>query len=336
MTDQMPPPAPGAYVWTEDGYKWVPAAEAPQPPPTPPPPPAMVHSGDGYTWRPTGSPPAPVPPDSIHRGGSSSQQRRGGLAGGLVAAVVGFLKYGLVLLKFGKLGGTAISFVISVFIFAGLFGWQFGVGALLLIAVHESGHMIFAWAEGLKVSAPIFLGPFGALVTTRGFRDARQEAVVAIGGPVVGTIAAGACYVFAEALTPGSTRYLFLALAYFGFLVNLFNMIPMSPLDGGRVAGAVSKWANVAGIAILAVVLAGYYLSGAFVNPFLVLILLIGIFTTVNRFQHAKRGQEPPPLPARTRVSIGAAYLGLLLVCIVGMSVAHSALLNAGIGQQIV
>lgn len=336
MTQQMPPPAPGAYVWTEDGYKWVPDTEASQPPPTPPPPPAMVPSGDGYAWRPAGSPPAPVSPDSIHGAPAGSQQRRGGLAGGLIAAVIGFLKYGVFLLKFGKLGGTAISFIISVFIFAGIFGWQFGVGALLLIAVHESGHMIFARAEGLKVSAPIFLGPFGALVTTKGFRDARQEAIVAIGGPVVGTIASGACYVFAESLTPGTTQYLFLALAYFGFLVNLFNMIPMSPLDGGRVASAVSKWANVAGIAVLAVVLAGYYLSGAYVNPFLVLILILGVFSTVGRFQRAKRGQEPPPLPARTRITIGLAYLGLVLVCLVGMSVAHSALLNAGIGQQIV
>ncbi len=333
MTDQMPPPPAGAYVWTPDGYKWMPAADAPPPPPAPAP---LVPSGEGYTWRPAGSPAVPVSPDSIHRAPTSNQQRRGGLAGGLIAAVIGFLKWGVVLLKFGKLGGTAISFVISVFIFAGIFGWQFGIGALMLIAVHESGHMIFARAEGLKVSAPIFLGPFGALVTTRGFRDARQEAIVAIGGPVVGTIASGACYVFAESLTPGNTRYLFLALAYFGFLVNLFNMIPMSPLDGGRVASAVSKWANVAGIAVLVLVLAGYYLSGAYVNPFLVLILIIGVFSTVGRFQRAKRGQEPPPLSARTRVAIGVAYLGLLLVCLVGMSVAHSALLNAGIGQQIV
>ncbi len=333
MTEQMPPPPAGAYVWTPEGYKWMPAADAPPPPPAPAP---LVPSGEGYTWRPAGSPAPAMTPDSIHRAPTGNQQRRGGLAGGLIAAVIGFFKYGLVLLKFGKLGGTAISFIISVFIFAGIFGWQFGVGALLLIAVHESGHMIFARAEGLKVSAPIFLGPFGALVRTKGFRDARQEAIVAIGGPVVGTIASGACYVFAESLTPGTPRYLFLALAYFGFLVNLFNMIPMSPLDGGRVASAVSKWANVAGIAVLVVVLAGYYLSGAYVNPFLVLILIIGVFSTVGRFQRAKRGQEPPPLPARTRVAIGVAYLGLVLVCLVGMSVAHSALLNAGIGQQIV
>jgi Zn-dependent protease len=271
----------------------------------------------------------------MHRA-PGGQQRRGGLLGGLIAALVGVLKYGFVLLKFGKLGGTALSFVISVFIYVGIFGWQFGIGALLLIAVHESGHMIFARAQHLKVSAPIFLGPFGALVSSAPFRDARQEAIVAIGGPVVGTAAALLCFVFAQSLSAGTTRNLFLALAYFGCLVNLFNMIPMSPLDGGRVASAVSKWANVVGIGVLVLVIAGYYASGASVNPFLVLILLFGIFSTVGRFRRAKSGAEPPPIAASTRLAIGVAYVSMLIVCAVGMSVAHSALLNVGVGQQIV
>lgn len=330
------PPAPpeGRYEWTPDGYRW----QIGPPAVTSPPPPPLVPSGsaDGYTWRPQGGA-SPLPPDSVHTTPArTQQQRRGGLLGGLLAAVFGFLKYGLVLFKFGKLGGTAISFVISIFIYVGIFGWQFGIGALLLIAVHESGHMLFARAQHLQVSAPIFLGIFGALVTTRGFRDARQEAIVAIGGPVVGTAAALLCYVFAQSLGGGHTRNLFLALAYFGCLVNLFNMIPMSPLDGGRVASAVSKWANVVGIGVLVLVLAGYYASGASVNPFLVLILLVGVFSTVSRFRRAGRGAEPPPISTSTRLAVGVAYAGLLIVCAVGMSVAHNALLEVGVGQQIV
>lgn len=334
MTDQIDPPAPGAYQWTPDGYRWIPRPVSSDTPP--PPPPALVPSGDGYTWRAAGAAPGALTPTSARPASTGTQQRRGGLVGGLIAAVVGFLKWGAVLFKFGKLGATFISFLVSVLIYIGIFGWQFGVGALLLIAVHESGHMIFARAEGLKVSAPIFLGPFGALVTTKGFRDPRQEAVVAIGGPIVGTAAALLCYVFAQSLSPGYAHYLFLALAYFGCLVNLFNMLPMSPLDGGRVASAVSKWANVAGIALLAVIVAGSYASGNHVNPFLVLILLIGIYSTWGRFRRARRGQEPPPLPARTRIGIGLAYATLVIVCAVGMSVAHSALLNVGYGQPIV
>lgn len=333
MSQQPPPPPDGAYVWTADGYRWMPAAQSPPPPPAPA---ALVRPAGGYTWTPDGQPAPPLAPSSVHRAPATSQQRRGGLAGGLIAALLGFLKYGLVLLKFGKLGGTAISFALSLLIYVGIFGWQFGVGALLLIAVHESGHMLFAAAQRLKVSAPIFLGPFGALVTTPGFRDARQEAIVAIGGPVVGTAAALLCFVFAQSLSAGHTHNLFLALAYFGCLVNLFNMIPMSPLDGGRVASAVSKWANVAGIAVLVLVIGGYYASGAAVNPFLLLILLFGVYSTVGRFRRAREGKEPPPIPASTRVTIGLAYAAMLVVCAVGMSVAHSALLSAGVGQQIV
>ncbi len=296
----------------------------------------MVSTGDGYTWRPDGAIAPPISPSSIHQAPSRTQQRRGGLAGGVLAALAGLFKYGFVLLKFGKLSGTFISFGLSLLIYIGLFGWQFGLGAILLIAIHESGHMLFARAQRLPVSTPFFLFGFGAVVTTKGFRDARQEAIVAIGGPVVGTAAALLCYLFALSLPEGQTRYLFLALAYWGCLINLFNLIPMSPLDGGRVASAVSKWANVAGIGVLLVLIAGYTATGSPLNPFLVIILLFGIYSTVGRFRRARTGQDPPPPAPHVRLAIGLAYAAILVISVVGMSAAHSTLLSHGIGQQIV
>ena len=325
MADQTPPSgATGEYGWT------------PPPAASPPPPPALIRSGDGYSWHPEGNPPPAISPASIHRAPSHSQQRRGGLAGGILAAVAWLFKSGFVLLKFGKLSGTFISFGLSLLIYIGLFGWQFGLGALLLIAIHESGHMLFARAQRLPVSAPFFLFGFGAVVTTRGFRDARQEAIVAIGGPVVGTAAALLCYLFALSLPEGHTRYLFLALAYWGCLINLFNLIPMSPMDGGRVASAVSRWANVAGIGVILLLIAGYSVSGAPLNPFLVIILLFGIFSTVGRFRRGRAGLDPPPLSSHVRLAIGLAYVAMLVISAVGMSAAHSTLLSHGIGQQIV
>jgi Zn-dependent protease len=314
-----------------DSSGWVPPTAPP-----PPPPPTLVPSGDAYTWHAEGSTPAPPAPSSIHHSPARTQQRRGGLAGGVIAGLVALAKYGFLLLKFGKLGGTFISFGLSLLIYIGLFGWQFGLGALLLIAVHESGHMLFARAQNLPVSAPFFLFGFGAVVTTKGFRDARQEAIVAIGGPVVGTAAALLCYLFALSLPEGSTRYLFLALAYWGCLINLFNLIPMSPLDGGRVASAVSKWANVAGIGVIVVLIAAYTATGAALNPFLVIILLFGIYSTVGRFRRARAGQEPPPLAPHVRFTIGLAYAAMLVISALGMSAAHSTLLMHGIGHQIV
>ena len=307
-------------------------------PPPPPPPtdtPPLVPAG-GYTWSPTGTPP-PLRPDSIHRPPArANQQRRGGFLGAILAALGAIAKWGVLALKFGKLGGTAISFGLSLLIYVGIFGWQFGIGALLLIAIHESGHMLFAKVEGLPVSAPVFLGPFGALVRTSGFRTPRQEAIVAIGGPVVGTAAALLCYVLAQSMGPTHLHYLLLALAYFGCLVNLFNLIPMSPLDGGRVASAVSKWANVAGLVILVALIAGYYVSGSPVNPFLFLILIFGAYSTWGRFQRGARQYADPTITPRTRLVIGLAYAAMLIISAAGMSAAHSALLSGGIGQPIV
>lgn len=319
MTDQSPPTQP-------------PSASPPGSAPVAPPP--LVPSG-GYTWTPTGQPP-PVEPASVHHGGSPSQQRRGGIAGGIIAAAIGLAKYGFLLLKFGKLGGTVISFGLSLLVYIGLFGWQFGLGAILLIAVHEFGHVFFAKLQRLPMSMPIFLFGFGAVTRVAGFRDARQEAIVAIGGPVTGTGAALLCLLFAQLLPEGNLRYLMLALAYWGCLINLFNLIPMSPLDGGRIASGVSKWTNVAGIAIVVLMIAAYAASGAALNPFLVIILLFGIYSTWGRFRRARDGQEPPPLPSGTRLAIGVAYLAVLVISALGMSVAHSTLLNHGIGHQIV
>jgi Zn-dependent protease len=321
MADHTPP----------SSAQWAAPAAAP-----PPPPPPLIPSGDGYSWQPSGGSPPPLSPTSVHHAPATSQQRRGGVAGAILAALFGLFKYGFVLLKFGKLSGTVISFGLSLLIYIGLFGWQFGLGALLLIAIHEGGHVLFARLMRLPVSMPFFLFGFGAVVTTRGFRDARQEAIVAIGGPVTGTGAALLCYLFAESLPNGHLRYLFLALAYWGCLINLFNLIPMSPLDGGRVASAVSKWANVAGIGVLLLMIAGYSATGAPLNPFLVIILLFGIFSTVSRFRRARTGAEPPPLPARTRLGIALAYAAMLVISAAGMSAAHSTLLSHGIGQQIV
>src|SRR5262249_42581593 len=145
----------------------------------------------------------------------------------------------------------AISMALSVGALALLYGWRFGAGLVALILVHEMGHVLFARIEGVKTTLPIFLGPFGALINIRQpLKDARQEAVIAIGGPLVGTAGALACAVLAS-WTSGSTSALLIALAYFGFLLNLFNLTPMLPFDGGRVAGAVSVWLNLAGVVIM-------------------------------------------------------------------------------------
>ena len=185
--------------------------------------------------------------------------------------------------------------------------------------------------EGM-VGMPVFLGPLGAVIGLRQPpRDARQEAVIAIGGPVVGTAGSLAVLLWAMSLPNGYLHGLLVSLAYFGFFLNLFNLVPMSPLDGGRVASALSRWANLIGLAVVAglvVVMAG---AGR-LNPFLVLILLLGAISTVQRFRQARVTPEYSVMPPATRLWIGAAYLGMLAVTAIGMTVTHGLLpVHAGI-----
>jgi Zn-dependent protease len=305
---------------------WTPASPGGTPSPSP----------AGWNPRPAGwGPAAPgwTPPPAGRLPAGSPARRRRGLVGTLVAALVaaakyglGLGKYGLALLKLGKLGPTLISMVLSLGVLALFYGPAFGVGLLALIAVHETGHLLFARYEGIRVGMPIFLGPFGALIGLRQPpRDARQEAVIAIGGPVVGTAGALACYLLAMGAPPGRLHGLLVALAYVGFFLNLFNLVPMTPLDGGRVASALSRWANVIGLAVVAGLVAVSWAAGR-VNPFLVVILLIGGLGTVQRFRQARQSPEYTALPASTRLWIGLAYLGMLGVTAVGMSVAHAQL----------
>jgi Zn-dependent protease len=326
-----------------------PGVPLPLPPPAPGTPPAagpLVAAPPGWPpsrrgWNPSASPagwnpspggrtPAPPGPPAP-TGQPGTPARRRGVAGSLLAALVAALKYGLglgkygfALLKLAKLGPTLVSMVLSLGLLAVFYGPVFGAGLLVLIAVHETGHLLFARREGIRVGMPIFLGPFGALIGLRQPpRDARQEAVIAIGGPVVGTAGALACYLLAMATPPGRLHGLLIALAYVGFFLNLFNLVPMTPLDGGRVASALSRWANVVGLAVVAGLVAVSAAAGT-LNPFLVVILLIGGLGTLQRFRQARTAPGYAALPARTRLWIGAAYLGMLAVTALGMSIAHA------------
>jgi len=148
---------------------------------------------------------------------------------------------------------------------------------------------------------------------------------------VVGTAGALAVLLWGLTLPDGYLHGLLVSLAYFGFFLNLFNLVPMSPLDGGRVASALSRWANVLGLAVVAglvVVMAG---AGT-LNPFLLLILLIGGLSTVQRFRQARVHPEYSVMPPATRMWIGAAYLGMLAITAVGMTVTHGLLpVHAGL-----
>src|SRR5215469_13940465 len=135
-------------------------------------------------------------------------------------------------LKWGKLGATGLTMLLSLAVYASLWGWRYATGFVLLILIHELGHYVAARQRGLAVGAPTFIPFVGAWISLKDqLIDPETEAYVAMAGPVTGTVAAVLCYYASRHFDSG----LLLALTYSGLVLNLFNLIPLKPLDGGRI-----------------------------------------------------------------------------------------------------
>jgi len=151
-------------------------------------------------------------------------------------------------LKFSKVGVTLASMLLSLVVCATIWGWRFAAGFIALLFAHEMGHVGAARIRGLNVSAPAFIPFVGAWITMREAPpDVETEAYVAYGGPFIGTLATFAVYFWARSV--GST--LGLAVAYSGFFLNLFNLLPISPLDGGRITAVLSPRVWLLGVPVL-------------------------------------------------------------------------------------
>ena len=255
---------------------------------------------------------------------SNRGRRNGGVLAGILAAlglILSKLSYvGLLLLKFKGLWFTVVSTGVTALIYAQLFGWAFGVGIVLLILIHESGHVVVARIMGMPVTLPVMIPFLGAFVSMKQQpRTVAQESIMAIGGPVLGSIAAGLCYAGYLSMPDSSTGRLLQALAYFGFLINLFNLIPLTPLDGGRVTSLLSKWFNVAGLLIAAGLLLFEMQSGTTVSPVLFLVLIFGAFATWQRFRSTTLNPAYYAVHVQTKVVVGSLYLALLFALGLGM-----------------
>jgi Zn-dependent protease len=206
-------------------------------------------------------------------------------------------------LKLGKLLTTGGTMLLSVFVYSLIFGWGYAVGFIALLFVHEMGHYIAARQRGLAVGAPTFIPFVGAWIELKDRpHDAETEAYVGVAGPLVGTLGALACYYLARSLD----SQLLLAVAYSGFFLNLFNLIPLAPFDGGRVSAVISPKLWLVGVPILVAVF--------FYRPSPLLILM-AILAAPNVLK-ALRGIEPEErayytVSAESRVQYAALYLGL-------------------------
>jgi Zn-dependent protease len=162
--------------------------------------------------------------------------------GGLGLLLLSFgtkLKVLLPLLKLGKFGGTFISMAVSVGAYALFYPWEVALGLVAMMFIHEMGHVWAAKSKGLEVTAPAFIPFLGALITMKKQpRDAATEAYIAYGGPLIGTLGAFVCY----GLGVGLEKKVWIVIAFIGFALNLFNLLPIHPLDGGRIVVAITRW----------------------------------------------------------------------------------------------
>ncbi len=216
------------------------------------------------------------------------------------------MKLLLALLSAGKLGKLLFSggsMLLSLVTYAFVFGWAYAAGFIALLFAHEMGHYLAARNRGLNVGLPTFIPFVGAWIELKEQpMDAETEAFVGIAGPMLGSAAAFVCYLVAR--DQGSQ--LFMALAYAGFVLNLFNLIPLSPLDGGRIVSVISPRVWFLGIPIL---IALFFWSP---SPLLILIAVLAAPQVWNALRNRDLPDQPYyRAPSSVRLSYGAQYLTL-------------------------
>jgi Zn-dependent protease len=248
-------------------------------------------------------PRAPKEARSSHAGRAAA-----GAAGAGLLFVLGKVKFlGLLagVLKFK----TLATMLLSIGAYAIEWGWLFAAGFVLLIFIHEMGHAVAMRLEGIPAGAPVFIPFVGAFIAMQGRpRDAAVEAKVAMAGPIAGSLAAWATLWAGIALELPLLR----VLGHSAVLINLFNLVPVPPLDGGRVVTAFTRTYWVIGYAIGIVALLVTQ------SPLLLLVLVVGLWSLVQRWRNA--GSEYDALTSHQRALIALVYAALILGLVATLS----------------
>jgi len=219
-----------------------------------------------------------------------------------------------------KSGGTML---LMIWIYTAMWGWKFAVGFVLLLFVHECGHLIVAKKFGLKVGAPVFIPFMGAFIALKEApRNAWVEACVGIGGPMLGTLGALACNSLGEVFDAP----VFIALAWFGYFLNLFNLTPVGMLDGGRIVTALSRWLWLPGFALL------LWFGWKFPNFIVWLIVLLSLPRIYSLFRRrTEEEQRYYEVTPTQRWTMSILYFGLIIALISAMHLAQNDLNTRGV-----
>src|SRR5713101_108269 len=264
--------------------------------PPPPPPPMYPVTSD-------------IPPSSpYHYSPAPTSRRNSGILGGILSALLAVwavAKYALIFVAKVPALATLLTGLIAVGAYALLFPWQVAVGLVVMIFIHEMGHVVEIRRQGMAATAPIFIPFLGAAIFQRQHpTTAVKQAQIGIAGPIAGTIGATIAFL----LYTTTQNPIFLLAATIGFLLNVFNMLPVWQLDGAWVLAPVSPWFQVAGLAAIAVLAIVFH----FVSVLLIIIAVLGIGSARAAFRNA-RNPYYASVPARARLALFAAWLALVL-----------------------
>ncbi len=228
--------------------------------------------------------------------------------------------------KLGKVGLASVTFASYSYIFS----WQFAAMLIIQLFVHEMGHVWAMKRYGMNVQGVYFIPFMGAAaVTDDEFPTRKAEAVIAIMGPVWGFACAVATYLIY--LATGNP--IFAVGASFMALVNLFNLLPINPLDGGRIFKSLAFSVNsYAGLAVVALgLVAGFYLSVRYEIYLFAVIILVGLFELMFEFRN-KKGK--PPMTFLEVLFLAVGYIGISAL-FVGLMVHAENVTGADIAMEV-
>jgi Zn-dependent protease len=249
-----------------------------------------------------------IPPQSPYHYSPAPPRNNGSLLGWLGSAALAtwaVVKYGLIFLVKIPAFATLLSALVSFGAYSLVYGPWFAVSLVVMIFVHEMGHVVEIRRQGMAATAPIFIPFLGAAIFQRQHpTTAVKQAQIGIAGPIAGTIGATVAFMFFLS----TQNPVFLLAATIGFFLNLINMLPVWQLDGAWVLAPVSPWFQVVGLAAIAVLVVIFH----FVSVLLIIIAVLGIGSARAAFRNANNPYYTS-VPAAARLGLGAAWLGLVL-----------------------
>ena len=196
------------------------------------------------------------------------------------------------------------SFVVTIAAYATQAPLAVALGFVVITLIHEVGHAIAIRAKGLRAGFMVFIPFIGGAVTLKDQpHSVYDDALFGLAGPVAGTAASLICLqIYKWTADP-----LWLLIAFLGFALNLFNMVPLGMLDGGRISAAISKWMWVFGGGVI------IYQVVQRPNPLVILIAVLAAFQVYASLDREKTDPHYFEITGAQRAAIAALYFALVI-----------------------